>query len=189
MLTWKIKVTKYSRSLFRLQAKTLATGGIESGLPVNLKTPCASEGIGGAKTAPKYWEADAPKIKLRDQIAYYGKQLLPTPCANKTTPQTRVDFTPNLAARIQMLPTPATRDYKGANGEAHMVKDRPHLDQLPNAITHGTNTGTKLRLEPAFVEWMMHLPLGWTDLNVENQIEWQGSKLLETRSSGMLPLR
>jgi len=32
-------------------------------------------------------------------------------------------------------PTPATRDYKGANGDAHFLnKARPHLDQLPNAV-------------------------------------------------------
>jgi len=88
--------------------------------------------------------------------------LLPTPRANKHTPQSREDFTPNLAARIQMLPTPATRDYKGANGPDHMSKDRPHMDQLPNAITHGTNRG--LKLQPAFVEWMMGYPKDWTKL-------------------------
>lgn len=32
-------------------------------------------------------------------------------------------------------PTPTTRDYKGANGDAHFLnKARPHLDQLPNAV-------------------------------------------------------
>jgi hypothetical protein len=62
-----------------------------------------------------------------------------------------------------MLPTPATRDYKGANGPDHMTsRDRPHMDQLPNAIAHGANRG--LKLQPAFVEWMMGYPEGWTDL-------------------------
>jgi len=68
-----------------------------------------------------------------------------------------------LSEQIAMLPTPATRDYKGANGQEHMTKDRPHMDQLPNAIAHGTNRG--LKLQPAFVEWMMGYPIGWTDLN------------------------
>ena len=44
-----------------------------------LKTPSASEGIGGAKTDDKYWNAKAPKLKLRDQIARAG--MLPTPRA------------------------------------------------------------------------------------------------------------
>ena len=33
-----------------------------------------------------------------------------------------------------MWPTPAVRDYKGANGDAHFERDRPHADQLPNAV-------------------------------------------------------
>lgn len=32
------------------------------------------------------------------------------------------------------LPTPATRDYKGANSPEHLAKARGHHDQLPNAI-------------------------------------------------------
>ena len=69
--------------------------------------------------------------------------------------------TPPLALAIKlfaMLPTHATRDYKGANGPEHM-------DQLPNAIAHGTNRG--LKLQPAFVEYMMGYPDGWT--NIEPQ--------------------
>jgi len=69
---------------------------------------------------------------------------------------------PTLSTQIAMLPTPATRDYRGANGPDHMSKDRPHMDQFPNAITHGTNRG--LKLQPAFVEWMMGYPDKWTEL-------------------------
>ncbi len=32
------------------------------------RTPSASDGEGGIKTGPKYWDAKAPKIKLRDQV-------------------------------------------------------------------------------------------------------------------------
>jgi len=35
---------------------------------------------------------------------------------------------------LSMLPTPATRDYKGANSPEHLAKERGHHDQLPNAI-------------------------------------------------------
>jgi len=63
---------------------------------------------------------------------------------------------------MSMLPTPATRDYKGANGPGHMQKDRPHMDQLPNAIAHGANPG--LKLQPGFALWMMGYPEDWCDL-------------------------
>lgn len=39
---------------------------------VMLKTPGASEAVGGAKTDDKYWNAKAPKLKTRDQIARTG---------------------------------------------------------------------------------------------------------------------
>ncbi len=69
--------------------------------------------------------------------------LLPTPRAGKHSPQSREDFTPNLAARIEgLLPTPATRDYKGANGPDHLANGtgRLHLDQLPNALRFSSPT-------------------------------------------------
>lgn len=149
-LTWKVKGTKSNRLLFQLypsmrrtdeigfglsptpQASDATTGQIigkedtyyqTRGLPrkVNkngkdgsvglgrlvqmLKTPSASEGEGGWKVADKYWNAKAPKLKMRDQV--------------------------------------------------------------------GRKTG--LKLQPAFVEWMMGYPEGWTEI--------PDSKLLEMRLS------
>lgn len=81
-LTWKPKVTKYSRLLLQLVPSTLPTGEIGSGL----------------------------------------------------------------------LPTSQARDWKGATGFKG--------NDVPKQI--GTTTG--LKLQPAFVEWMMGYPIGWTDL-------------------------
>ena len=38
----------------------------------------------------------------------------------------------------QNWPTPASRDWKGENGEAHLTNGtgRLHMDQLPNAVAH-----------------------------------------------------
>lgn len=35
---------------------------------IMLKTPSASEGVGGWKVTDKYWTAKAPKLKMRDQV-------------------------------------------------------------------------------------------------------------------------
>jgi hypothetical protein len=45
---------------------------------------------------------------------------------------------PDLQEMIKMWPTPAARDWKGANGEAHLENGtgRLHLDQLPNFVEH-----------------------------------------------------
>jgi hypothetical protein len=95
---------------------------------------------------------------LKEQIAY-GKLLPTTSCDYKSrgpnSKQGGIDQT------IKMLPTPAVRDVKGMNSPEHLARERGHHDQLPNAL--GMKTG--LKLQPAFVEWMMGYPQGWTDLN------------------------
>lgn len=78
-------------------------------------------------------------------------------------------------------PTPASRDQKGENGEAHMQNGtgRLHLGQLPNfvkfrfsppapAAPHGLESSEMLvisrqRLNPAFVCWLMGWPWFWTN--------------------------
>ena len=69
----------------------------------------------------------------------------------------------------QMWPTPATRDYKGANG-FNTTKDkilegkRSHMGQLPNAVMMEQQAAIGGTLNPTWVEWLMGWPLGWTDL-------------------------
>jgi hypothetical protein len=65
------------------------------------------------------------------------------------------------------LPTPATRDWKGANSlERTRAKieagERAHMGQLPNAVA--LQTGTTSQLNPLFVEEMMGFPENWTVL-------------------------
>lgn len=65
VLTWKTKVTKSNRLLYRLQASTPRTGGIGSGLLGMLRTPTAAE-----------WKNQeySTQVYLQNQIA-----MLPTP--------------------------------------------------------------------------------------------------------------
>ena len=87
-----------------------------------------------------------------------------------------------LNGQAKAWPTPAARDEKGANGMEHMnTKDRPHMDQLANAAVYRFSpqaqaTGldgnllwmadqlniSPLRLNPAFVCWLMGWPWWWT---------------------------
>lgn len=54
-----------------------------------------------------------------------------------------------------LLPTPTMRDYKDT-GNMENTKEHHLLGR-----TLGKRAG--LRLQPAFVEWMMGFPVGWTD--------------------------
>jgi hypothetical protein len=61
-----------------------------------------------------------------------------------------------------MLPTPASRDYKGSN------PGNPY-DSLDSVIESGATKDqdgkrTGMKLQPAFVEWMMGYPESWTEL-------------------------
>ncbi len=69
----------------------------------------------------------------------------------------------------QMWPTPAARDYKGANSfkttsEKISQGKRSHMGQLPNAIMMEEQASIGGTLNPTWVEWLMGWPLGWTDL-------------------------
>jgi hypothetical protein len=60
-------------------------------------------------------------------------------------------------------PTPAARDYKGAVlPETLAAKNRnPMTNSLPDAIQHKSGSGS---LNPEWVEWLMGVPIGWTEL-------------------------
>lgn len=63
----------------------------------------------------------------------------------------------------RMWPTPAARDYKGAVlPETLKAKNRnPMSNSLPDAIQHTSGRG---KLNPDWVEWLMGVPTGWTEL-------------------------
>jgi hypothetical protein len=195
-LTWKTKGTKSKFLIFRLQASVLATKGKDFGL---LLTPTATQRL----EHPTKMRDRAKKNGYKNGTQYNG-----------------------LASQLMygLLPSPAARDYKGANSTEHLAKNRGHHDQLPNAIKmlptptasqgggnyntaavqergHGKNLkgiiqnqmlptptatirgdceaermrrapslvsavpmNTGMKLQPAFVAWMMHFPEDWTRL-------------------------
>lgn len=86
----------------------------------------------------------------------------------------------DLTTTAKGWPTPAARDWKGPNAEKHIREGtgRGHIDQLPNWVAHrfhlgrqrrGTDedgdgsSGGGRRLNPRFVEWLMALPIGWSN--------------------------
>ncbi len=68
----------------------------------------------------------------------------------------------DLKDHIAMIPTPSTRDWKGAS----VTKARDTLDSLVETGATKGETGKKtgLRLQPGFALWMMGYPEDWCDL-------------------------
>lgn len=69
----------------------------------------------------------------------------------------------------KLWPTPAARDYKGANGfETTQRKigegKRAQMGQLPNAVQQELGRPIGGTLNPNWTEWLMGWPPGWTDL-------------------------
>lgn len=100
---------------------------------------------------------------------------------DKGGPNQSLKGKPSLTAQASTAlawPTPAARDAKGANGPEHLAKERGHHDQLPNAVAlwsgrpdpetsrggpeSSPSAPTSRRLNPAFVEWLMNWPEGWS---------------------------
>ena len=139
-LTWKGKATPQGRSLFQLAVSMPRTDETESGL---WATPRTTDASGGAR----------PLDEKGRRISYSSNLV----------------FGANLADQVKMWPTPAARDYKGANGYDRTKKklkngERAQMNQLPNAVMMQEGKQISGSLNPEFVTWMMGYPRGWTDL-------------------------
>ena len=192
LLIWKGKVTPQGRLLFQLVASTHHTGGIESGLlatPVGqddnkspgahlrmkarmkggprykptslqvqiamLATPQATD-IRSDLRKPGERSEKANKggcVNLREQIA-----MLPTPQANEKNQYHSKDKGVALSRQIAMLPTPQEDD------SSNVYPSEKRRETLVKVINMNSGKKTGMKLQPAFVEWMMGFPIGFTDL-------------------------
>ena len=64
-----------------------------------------------------------------------------------------------------MWPTPAAKDHKGGYQGGRIRNGKVSKDTLGVAVQHTDNQSQSAgQLNPTWVEWLMGLPLGWTDL-------------------------
>lgn len=77
-----------------------------------------------------------------------------------------------LVDQMKNWPTPAARDSKGSNSAKHLSTGH-HINQLANKVKLNKTEG---QLNADWVELLMGLPIGWTDINVakEDIESWQG---------------
>jgi len=114
--------TKQARNTRHLEAgKTKGVGGMTLPMMSNMAgwpTPISHDVKNSRTNEPQEFSERQYHRKDRgSDLAIFAQYLAswPTPLANKTTPQTREDFSPNLAAKALTAhwPTPTTRDHKG----------------------------------------------------------------------------
>ena len=125
------------------------------------------------------WHVGAPHKRNRMWVLAY-------PMAhdgNKATKRWREGCYNTLTSQVftpAMWPTPATRDYKGGHAPRSLTRKdgKTRMDILPNVVAYGGKTTQQLsqakqdcckrtlQLNPAWVEWLMGWPVGWTDLKL-----------------------
>jgi len=142
-LTWRGKATPQGRSLFQLVPRTHLTEETEFSSSVEMwATPRTSDVTSGRTLNEK-----GQRISKSSDLV----------------------FGANLADQVKMWPTPAARDYKGANSYERTKNkleqgERAQMGQLPNAVMMQEGKQISGSLNPEWVEWLMGYPEGWTDL-------------------------
>lgn len=114
-----------------------------------------------------------PKTPTTEEIGY---GLLPTPTAS-TGAQTKENPTPNqtggtsIAGWVRMWPTVCARDWKGGRKpETLKLAGRNETNSLCDAIN--SKEQNTCNLSPEWTEALMGFPVGWTDLECDNPIDY-----------------
>ena len=131
---------------------------------------------------PTTQDANKATKKMRDDhqnnltAVVFHQETFPTPAtgdAEKYRLSGNSQASNCLAAKarrgeLEQFPTPTARDWKGGYTEAALTRKdgkSRRFDALPNAAIGGVGTDIKAgHLNPDWVEWLMGVPTGWTDL-------------------------
>lgn len=165
-LIWKPKATKAGRLLFRLVPSMPRTGETASPLWPTMR----------AKESGDYQYSQGnrgkPVLTLSGAV-----KLWPTPTSREykggRSPETlkakgrRPSNTLCDAVNATMYPTPTTgAGLCGGTGSYRKLKAMEARNQISPEERKSMVSGNGGQLNPAWVEWLMGFPIGWTDLNV-----------------------
>ena len=168
-----------------------------SGVPRLLHTPTATANQMAPSMKnrdPGSWWATPRASDIRDGRTLNEK-------GQRVSKSSSLVFGANLADQVKLWPTPQHRDFR--TGEAHRFTDPKRSQNLNDAVALWPTPKAQepdnpcswtakyegsAALNPAFVEWLMGFPAGWTSLTAEElqavlKTECRGSNHSETRSS------
>ena len=114
--------------------------------------PVISEADGGSLPTPRAQEPGRTNIG-------YGDSLKEGVCKQVGIPTSKYPKTVELFNKLQSLPTPVARDYKGRSSKKWNQK-YGHRN-IPDVLTQ---TGDHMQVSPYFLEEVMGYPIGWTEL-------------------------
>ena len=150
-LTWKVKDTKFNRSIFQLQVSALPTAEKESGSSQSEKMWLTPSATMREKRSP---EAMKKRISYRKSI---GRTTIPPGSLAE-----QVQYGAPTTDMKQMWPTPRAAlgmSFKLTQGMANL-RHKKYLE-TEVAYVEKAPGGT---LNPTWVEWLMGYPAEYTDL-------------------------
>ena len=178
-LTWKVKATPAGRSIFQLAPSMPRTDESESSLWPTPKAVMVEEEYEGWRSRMAGYSDPKSNTKTKPDNLAVAVKMWPTPDASPRGPramelvgqtgrsverrksgqQRGID----LQTAAKMWPTPRASEWKdtgpvGSKSHAHMDK-RDYLCAKVKDVNQPTG-----QLNPAWVEWLMGFPSGFTDL-------------------------
>ena len=169
-LTWKTKVTKGGRCLFRLAASTRRTGASAAQLWATPNTmdylPQRSPEALLRQAATSRKGRTRP-ANLREQVCEDTVRLWPTPranCMNGASRAPRRQGAPDLQTVVAMFPTPTTERLCGGSGAAERLEEMEASGQITPEERRSMQAGNGGQLNPDWVEWLMGYPIGWSEV-------------------------
>jgi hypothetical protein len=112
-----------------------------------------------------------PQPSWERRISEIDSGLLPTPRANKVEGYSSPEFRPTLHQVVLSLPTPTANEGKGSGRKRYLGSKDYRGAKTSEALR--TSYNDPIYLNPSFAEWMMDMPLGWTDLKPLAMPNWQ----------------
>jgi len=152
--TWSAKVTTSGYLIMKLRLSEHRTDVKESFL---WRTPETGDCVNRIFAMNKRGEP-----KLSAQV-----KLFPTPKAKyrMDCPSERKRRTPDLESAVKMLlPTPTAAGLCGGTGSFEQLNNLRDMGIISETERRNMSQGGGGSLNPAWVEWLMGLPIGWTEI-------------------------
>ena len=184
---WVTKLRKHS------SVRRMSEPHIDASDSLSWATPQAHDGTGG--TASGGPTGDSRQKDLPREALSWMTTLWPTPTSSVDSGSAKYSIESGrhagttLTDAVQLWPTPAARDVKGANSpesqRTRAFAKTANGQQLPNYIAHfwcppdqtmrvagpppsPSGPISPQRLNPAFVEWLMGWPEGWSSAHSDS---------------------
>ena len=155
-LTWKPKITKSKRLLYRLAVSMPRTKDTASLLWPTPSTGAAlCGGTGNFKTLKAMADAGLITEEERRQLSQ-GHGGKPNPGLLEWLMGYEQEFT-------KLIPTPCQRDHRG--GALNRFLGGGYYRHLLPELLELTPLGRIGYVNPEYVEWLMGYPIGWTELS------------------------